>query len=306
MTQAVLRPFCEPLQALAAEVGPCDPVVPAGGRTQWEIGGLPDPGAREVFLPAGILEYEPAEMTVRCLAGTTLAELAAVLAEAGQMVPLDLPHAEVATVGGVLAVGRSGIKRLGYGPIRDVLLQVVFVTADGELVRSGGPTVKNVSGFDLCRLMVGSLGTLGVIGEVILRCLPRPAVSQWFSGEADPFELLHRLYRPVSVLWDGTRVWLCLEGHSADVDAQASLTSLEPCAGPPELPSPGRVSLRPSELKSLKGEFVAEVGVGVAHLPDPTSTGSLEARNLALCQEIKQRFDPLGRLNPGRSVWAEL
>ena len=312
MTTAVLRPFCEPLVALAAEVGPCDPVVPAGGRTQWEIGGLPDPGAREIFLPKGVLEYEPAEMTVRCLAGTTLAELAAVLAEAGQMVPLDLPHADVATVGGVLAVGRSGIKRLGYGPIRDVLLQVVFVTADGELVRSGGPTVKNVSGFDLCRLMVGSLGTLGVIGEVILRCFPRPAVSQWFSGEADPFELLHRLYRPVSILWDGSRVWLCLEGHPADVAAQASLTSLEPCDGPPELPSPGRASMRPSELKSLEGEFVAEVGVGVVHLLSSTptgatgATGAWEARNLALCQEIKQRFDPLKRLNPGRSVWAEL
>lgn len=306
MSAAVPKPFCEPLHALADEVGSCDPVVPVGGRTQWDVGGLPDPRAREVTAPSGILEYEPAEMTIRCLAGTTLAELSAVLASSGQMVTLELPHDEGATVGGLLSVGRSGIKRLGYGPIRDLLLQVVFVNADGELVRSGGPTVKNVSGFDLCRLMVGSLGTLGVIGEVILRCSPKPVVSQWFSGEADPFELLARLYRPVSILWDGSQVWLCLEGHPADVESQAALALLEPCPSPPLLPCGGRLSLRPSELKTLTGEFVAEVGVGVVHSSSPAPSAALEARSLALCKEIKRRFDPLGRLNPGRSAWNNL
>lgn len=300
--------FCESLQALAEEVGRGDPVVPVGGKTQWAVGGLPESSAREITPPSGILEYEPAEMTVRCLANTTLADLSTELAAAGQMVPMDLPQPARATLGGVLAVGRSGLRRLGYGPIRDYLLQVVFVNASGDLIRSGGPTVKNVSGFDLCRLMVGSLGTLGIIGEVILRCVPRPAVSAWFTGEADPFALLACLFRPASLLWDGARVWLCLEGHPDDVSSQASLAGLEPCAGPPELPTAGRASLRPGELRDLNnrftpGEFVAEVGVGVLHLPQPPPARRLDDRNLKLQKRIKQEFDPEGRLNPGRSPW---
>ena len=88
------------------------------------------------------------------------------------------------TVGGALAVGRCGIRRLGDGPVRDTLLQARYVSAAGEVVKAGGPTVKNVSGFDLCRLLVGSQGTLGFLGEVILRTRPRPAASQWFAAPA--------------------------------------------------------------------------------------------------------------------------
>src|SRR5206468_8580471 len=135
-------------------------------------GGPPSPEVREVRAPAGVASFEPAEMTVRCGAGTTVAELDAALAEHGQCVAL--PDWDGGTVGGVLAVGRSGVRRLGYGPVRDALLEARFVSAEGRLVKAGGPTVKNVSGFDLCRLLVGSLGTLGLIGEVVLRTRPLP------------------------------------------------------------------------------------------------------------------------------------
>ena len=94
------------------------------------------------------------------------------------------PHG---TVGGALAVGRSGLRRLGYGPVRDTLLQARYVSAAGDVVKAGGPTVKNVTGFDLCRLLVGSRGTLGFIGEVILRTRPRARFEQWFSTSADPW-----------------------------------------------------------------------------------------------------------------------
>src|SRR5207247_4197918 len=108
------------------------------------------------------------------------------------------PAGDGATVGGVLAVGRSGLRRLRFGPIRDVLLEARYVSAEGRLVKAGGPTVKNVSGFDLCRLLVGSLGTLGLLAEVVLRCRPLPAESRWLAGEADPLGLLRRPYRPSS------------------------------------------------------------------------------------------------------------
>ena len=96
------------------------------------------------------------------------------LGAAGQECALD-PRDRAATVGGVLATGLSGHRRLRLGPLRDRVLEVRFVTADGRLVKAGGPTVKNVSGFDLPRLLVGSLGTIGVLVQVTLRCQPRPA-----------------------------------------------------------------------------------------------------------------------------------
>jgi glycolate oxidase FAD binding subunit len=286
------------LGAFADEVGADDAVTVVGGRTQWDVGGAVAAGAREVRAPVGIVEFDPAEMTVRCGAGTTVREVDEALGAEGQLVAL--PDAEGATVGGVLAVGQSGLRRLGYGPVRDVLLEARYVSAEGTLVKAGGPTVKNVSGFDLCRLLVGSLGTIGLLGEVCLRCRPLPARSQWFAGEGDPFALRRTLYRPTSILWNGTTTWVLLEGHPADVDAQARIAALPPADGPPPIPMAGRRSLRPSELRTLTGEFVAEIGVGIVHLPH--SVDPHEPDRVDLHRRIKAAFDPTGRLNPGRRV----
>jgi FAD/FMN-containing dehydrogenase len=298
------------LAAFAAEVGPADagPVVAVGGRTQWDVGGPLDPSAdgdvREVRAPAGVVAVEAADMTVRVRAGTTVTDLDAALAEVGQTVAL--PAWPGATVGGVLAVGHSGIRRLGWGPVRDTVLQVRYVSAEGTVVSAGGPTVKNVSGFDLCRLMVGSLGTLGLLAEVVLRTRPLPATERWVAGEADPFALVHQLHRPASVLWDGATTWALLDGHPADVAAQARLTGLSEADGPPELP-PHRWSLRPSDLRTMPEagtRFVAEVGVGVAHCVTPQPAPTVDPAVAALHGRIKSLFDPTGRLAPGRDPLA--
>jgi glycolate oxidase FAD binding subunit len=304
------------LAVFAKEVGGVDdgPVTCVGGRTQWDVGGRVAASVREVQAPAGVVEYEPAEMVVRVGAGTAVAELDAAVAEGGQQVALDPAPGTVAraTVGGVLAVGRSGLRRLRYGPVRDTVLEVRVVLADGTLVKAGGPVVKNVSGYDLGRLLVGSLGTIGFLAEVVLRCAPRPAVAIWLrsSEGADPFAARAALFRPSSILWDGVTTWVLLEGGAADVAAERS--ALGPgwseVDGPPPLPAGGvRRSVRPSELRTLEGppgSFVAEVGVGTIHLAVSSSSSppSPHPSTVALQRRIKEAFDPTGRMNPGRSV----
>jgi glycolate oxidase FAD binding subunit len=299
-----------PLQDFAAEIGPTDPVVAVGGRTQWSVGGHPDGSAREVRAPAGVVAHEPAEMIVRVRAGTLVAELDAALAEGGQMVALDPADPDRATVGGVLAVGRSGPRRLGWGPVRDAVLEARFVSAEGQLIRAGGPVVKNVSGFDVCRLLVGSLGTLGLLAEVVLRVRPRPPVSVWVRGAvAEPDRLRRLLLRPASILWDGTATWVLLEGHGADVVAEINRLGPDfgPVEAPPALPDGGRWSVPPTAIHEVvtglgPGTFVAEIGVGIVHTSAPPPASSMPPTTAALHRRIKANFDPSGRLNPGRRV----
>lgn len=282
----------------AEQVGSSGPVTIAGHSTR----GGPVAGVRGVTAPAGIDRIEPEEMIVQCGAGTAVDELVAALAVHGQTVAIP----SGGTVGGALATGRSGIRRLGDGPVRDTLLQARYVNAGGEVVKAGGATVKNVTGFDLCRLLVGSRGTLGFLAEVILRTRPLARCTQWYTTSADPFELFSRLHRPTAVLWDGERVWVLLEGHPDDVRAQAERCGLDAVDAPPELPAGGRWSLPPKSLGELRGSgrFVAEVGVGIVHHESPPPAPAVDPAVRDLHRRVKHEFDPEGRLNPGVDVLA--
>jgi glycolate oxidase FAD binding subunit len=287
------------LDGLPATVAGADAVLPVGGRTQWEVGN-PTTGGVEVRAPAGVLAYDPAELTVTVGAGTTVVELAEVLGDAGQECPLD-PRAPEATVGGVLATGLSGPRRLRYGPLRDRVLEVRFVTADGRLVKGGGPTVKNVTGYDVPRLLVGSLGTIGVLVQVTLRCQPGAGFARWIASTVDPFEARRRMFRPSTIAWDGRTTRVLLEGHPDDVAAEATSAGLDPDAradgsgaGPewPDGPHRGRISVRPSRVRDLAPaldridgvEWLAEVGVGTVHVAASDPDGLVAARAAATAQ----------------------
>jgi glycolate oxidase FAD binding subunit len=294
------------------------------------------PGATEVRAPSGVVSYEPADMTVTVQAATTVAELEAAVSERGQTCLLD-PRSSAATVGGTLAAGLSGHRRLRFGPVRDRVLEVRFLTGDGRLVRGGGPTVKNVTGYDLPRLFVGSLGTLGVIVQVTLRTQPRSECSAWSVSDLAPDVLRARLFRPASLAWDGRRTHVLLEGHPDDVAAEMANASLSPVDEPPPWPSDphrGRASVRPAAIASLGSRldaldctWLAEGGVGTVHIGAPTEAALAEARiaveaesgwmlreagapgldpfgrppaNLDVMSRIKDAFDPTGKLSPGR------
>ena len=297
------------LYEFAKLVGTDDPVAVQGNCTRWHLGGELDKSARLIEAPTGIVDYQPSEMVVTVRAGTTVAELHDTLAAAGQS--SALPD-RGGTVGGAVAVGENRLDRLGRGSVRDAVLQVRYVSAEGESVTGGGPVVKNVSGFNLPKLIVGSLGTLGLIAEVVLRTNPLPPVQRWIRAErVDPRNIRDALLRPGAVLWDGTSSWALVEGHEVDVDAEvdklATLTDIADVDGPPELP-PHRWLLSPQGAAHVDtmtgGAFIASIGVGTVWAeepPEPTEPDPVAAQ---IAERTKRLFDPSGRLNPGRRAGA--
>ena len=113
-------------------------------------------------------------MTITVQAGITVAALQALLAAENQRLPIDVPRPERATLGGVLAVNVSGPRRLGFGTLRDYVIGISTVNDEGQEVKAGGRVVKNVAGYDLCKLHIGALGTLGIISQVTLKLRPLP------------------------------------------------------------------------------------------------------------------------------------
>ncbi|MCH8222147.1 MAG: FAD-binding oxidoreductase [Chloroflexi bacterium] len=163
-------------------------VIPWGGGTRMSLGNTPERYDVAVDLTgiSGIVEYEPADLTVVVSGGTRIAELQAVLGESGQRLDFDPPEPAAATIGGSLASNAVGPVRSNVGGVRDLAIGLEVVEADGAVTKSGGRVVKNVQGFDLVRLHIGALGTLGIITEVAFKVSPIPADTQtvagWFDG----------------------------------------------------------------------------------------------------------------------------
>jgi glycolate oxidase FAD binding subunit len=152
------------------------PIYPLGGRTALDYGIVPAGEGIGLGLTdlAKIVDYTPRDMTILVEAGVRMSDLAATLAAEGQQLPIDVPRAGEATLGGVVATNWNGPRRYGYGTIRDYVIGVHAVDGRGVAFKGGGRVVKNVAGYDFCKLLTGSLGTLAVITQLALKLKPLP------------------------------------------------------------------------------------------------------------------------------------
>jgi glycolate oxidase FAD binding subunit len=175
----------------------------------------------------GIVSYDPSELVITARAGTPLAELNAILDDAGQMLPCEPPtFGEAATIGGAVATGLSGPRRPWAGSVRDFLLGCRIVTGEGKHLRFGGQVMKNVAGYDVSRLMSGSFGCLGLITEVSLKVLPKPRDTRCLSLTLEASEAMRELasWRRAALPVSGAchvdgRLHVRLEGGAGSVRA---------------------------------------------------------------------------------------
>ena len=211
---------------VAAGVAQTPLCVRGGGSKDW-YGQAPHGELLDTRAYAGIIDYEPTELVITARCGTPLAAIEAALAEHNQMLPFEPPHFGAhATAGGMVATGLSGPRRQAVGALRDFVLGAVLMNGQGEVLHFGGQVMKNVAGYDVSRLLTGSLGTLGLLLDVSLKVLPLPFAETTVRLPMDQAEAIKRVNTwggqplPVSAsLWQDDLLTVRLSGAEAAVRA---------------------------------------------------------------------------------------
>ena len=217
MPELIVPTTTEELREAVHQCGKEEASVEVGGLFSKRLVGGPVASARRRIQTNRLdrlLAYEPADLTVSVEAGMPIASLNRILARNNQCLPLDPPFTDSATVGGVLAANSSGSRRRRYGTARDMTIGMRFVTLDGKLVSSGGMVVKNVTGLDMTKLMIGSFGTLAVIASANFKVFPTPESSASFlfqSNSPEPLlavrsAILTSQLQPVAIDWLDSRL----------------------------------------------------------------------------------------------------
>lgn len=248
-------------------------VSPIGGATMLGLGMPPERYdiALDLTGMADLADYEPEDFTVTAQAGMPLARLQQALAQHGQFVPLDAPEFERATLGGIVAVGRGGLRRAALGSPRDWLIGLRVARADGTQIRGGGRVVKNVSGYDLPKLYCGSLGTLGVITEVSFKLRPLPSADRVAVLPAPTFEAALAAAAAVSRSVDGLNGIVAVSAETAAFASERGADGLASAA----------LVLRASGLEASVDETISRAvpaaGLGVAPMDAESAVETWQA-----------------------------
>ena len=218
-------------------------VAPAGGFTRQHAGGVPE--RIDVLLRMErlnkILQYDPGDLTIRLCAGLRLGELQRRLAEHQQWIPFDPPQAAAATMGGLLATAAFGPLKQGFGSLRDFCIGIQFVLAEGKMGKGGGNVVKNVAGYDLMKLMIGSYGSLAVITGANFKVFPRPRQTLTFVC---PFHSLQEAIHFRDQVIKSPLAPMCMELISP---AAGEYLSDPPVVHDPDHYAPARPVAKPSQ-----------------------------------------------------------
>jgi glycolate oxidase FAD binding subunit len=222
--QAILEQFQAQIRAATAAKTPLR--LRGGGSKDW-YGNPPQGAVLDTRAYTGVVAYEPTELVITARCGTPLAEIEAVLAERHQMLAFEPPHfGEGATFGGAVAAGLSGPRRAASGAVRDFVLGAVLMDGKGEALTFGGQVMKNVAGYDVSRLLAGSMGTLGLMLQLSVKVLPLALSEATLRFELNEIDAIRRLNEwggqplPISAsCWHDGVLTVRLSGAQAAVDA---------------------------------------------------------------------------------------
>jgi glycolate dehydrogenase FAD-binding subunit len=287
-------------------------LVPAGHPTHLDVGA--PPRRYDVALTTRrldrIVAHDAADMTVTAEAGVPLGALATGLAAARQWLPLDPARAVDMTVGGLIAADRSGPSRFGYGKVRDWLIGVKVVTADGQLVKGGGRVVKNVAGYDLPKLFAGSFGTLGVIVEATFKVRPLPEQEAFFVWPAAA--LAEALAHASAVLASSVSAMLldALNEPAAEtLGLAAGANAVVACAGSPaSLDEQERrlTALSGGDARRLSDEQARGLRRALSDFPQPAAEDALVARLSGLPTALAALLPEIEAVAQGSRTVAEI
>jgi len=230
---------------------------------------------------SGIIGYEPTELVITARAGTPLVEIESALAARRQVMACEPPHFGAATVGGVVAAGLSGPRRASAGSLRDFVLGVKLMDGEGRELNFGGQVMKNVAGFDVSRLITGSLGTLGLILEVSLKVLPLPVAEATLRFELPQDHALDAMNR-----WAGQPVPLAATCWQGDVltlrlcGAQAAITAACKTLGGERIAEPEAAAFWAALREQTNAFFVGDAPLWRLSLPSVTPPLDLPAPQL--------------------------
>jgi glycolate oxidase FAD binding subunit len=209
-----------------------------GGGTKDFYGERLEGEVFDVSANAGIVDYDPTELVITARGGTKLSDIEKTMGDAGQFLGFEPPHfGAEATLGGCIATGLSGPRRPYAGAVRDFVLGVRVLDGKGDDLRFGGRVMKNVAGFDVSRLMTGAMGTLGILLEVSLKCLPKPKAETTRVFEMSAPESVRAINewsgRPLPLsasAWHENRLYVRLSGADTAVDAAKQKLGGDPMA----------------------------------------------------------------------------